>query len=230
MSTSLTDNRSARDAILGRVRKALDKSGDRAAARAEAQAYVAAHRQGPRPRMPDDLVARFMQRATDMESTVARVAGAQAIPAAVARYVDTLDLQPSLAAQKSRAGVCWPEFAALDWAGVGLRIEARPTQGDDGIGITGCFCAIAETGTLVVLAGADTPTATTLLPATHVAVLRADRVVSGMEEAFALVRAERGAVPRAINLISGPSRTGDIEQTVVVGAHGPFRVHILIVG
>jgi L-lactate dehydrogenase complex protein LldG len=230
MPTSLTDNRAARDAILGRVRKALDKTGDRAAARADAQAYIAEHRQGPRPRMPEDLIERFMRRATDMESTIERVADPHAIPAAVARYLATLDLPASLAAQKSHAGVCWPEFAALDWAGVGLRIEARPTQGDDGIGITGSFCAIAETGTLVVLTGADTPTATTLLPATHVAVLRADRIVSGMEEAFALVRRERGQVPRAINLISGPSRTGDIEQTVVVGAHGPFRVHILIVG
>ena len=230
MPTSLTDNRNARDAILGRVRMALNKTGDRAAARAEAEGYIAAQRQGPRPRMPDDLVGRFMQRASDMESTIARVADLPAIPAAVARYVDALDLPASLAAQKSQAGVCWPEFAALDWVGAGLRIEARPTQGDDGIGITGCFCAIAETGTLVVLAGAESPTATTLLPATHVAVLRADRIVSGMEEAFALIRRERGQVPRAINMISGPSRTGDIEQTVVVGAHGPFRVHIVIVG
>ena len=61
-------------------------------------------------------------------------------------------------------------------------------------------------------------------------VLQADRVVSGMEEAFVLVRRERNPMPRAVNLISGPSRTGDIEQTIVVGAHGPFRVHILLVG
>jgi L-lactate dehydrogenase complex protein LldG len=230
MPAQLADNRSARDAILGRVRKALARTGDRAAARAEAQAYVDAHRHGPRPGMPDDLVERFVQRANDMESSVARVPDLRAIPAAVARYVDALELPPALAAQKSRAGVCWPEFAALDWDGVGLRVEARPTHGDDGIGVTGCFCAIAETGTLVVLSGAATPTATTLLPATHVAVLRAGRIVSGMEEAFALIRSECAQVPRAINMISGPSRTGDIEQTVVVGAHGPFRVHIVIVG
>ena len=81
-----------------------------------------------------------------------------------------------------------------------------------------------------MLSGADTPTATTLLPATHVAVITADRIVSGMEEAFALIRSECGLLPRAVNLISGPSRTGDIEQTVVVGAHGPYRVHILVIG
>jgi len=230
MATSITDNHIARDAILGRVRKALGKSGDRASARADAGSYIATHEHGPRPHMPGDRVERFMQRATDMESTVKRIAGPLDIPAAVARYLEALDLPPALAAQKSHAGVCWPEFADLDWSGVGLQIEARPTLGDDRLGITGCFCAIAETGTLVVLAGADAPTATTLLPDTHVAVLRADRVVAGMEEAFDLIRRERGQLPRAVNLISGPSRTGDIEQTVVVGAHGPFRVHILVVG
>ena len=159
-----------------------------------------------------------------------RFADRREIPAAVARYVNALDLPPALAAQKSQRGVCWPEFAELDWAGAGLAIEARPTRGDDRLGITGAFCAIAETGTLVVLSGADSPTATTLLPDTHIAVLAADRIVAGMEEAFALIRRERGSVPRAINLISGPSRTGDIEQTIVLGAHGPYRVHILVVG
>jgi L-lactate dehydrogenase complex protein LldG len=222
----------AREKILGRVRDALARSGaarDEAAARRNAEAYVAAHGQGPRPRMPDDLVARFMRRATDMESTVARIADRREIPGSVARYLDALELAPALAAQRSRQGVCWPEFADLDWGGAGLAIEPRPTSGDDRLGITGTFCAIAETGTLVLLSGTDTPTGTMLLPDTHVAVVSAARIVAGMEEAFALVRRERHPMPRAVNLVSGPSRTGDIEQTIVLGAHGPYRVHILVV-
>jgi L-lactate dehydrogenase complex protein LldG len=230
MSTNLANNRAARDAILGRVKKALAKTGDRAPARADAESYMASHAHGPRPAMPADLLAKFMTRATDMESTVERIADRREIPGAVARYIDALLLPPALAAQKSHAGVCWPEFADLDWKGAGLDIEVRPTKGHDRLGITGTFCAIAETGTLVVLSGADTPTATTLLPDTHIAVLRADRIISGMEEAFALVRREKGGMPRAMNMISGPSRTGDVEQTIVLGAHGPFRVHILVVG
>jgi len=178
--------------------------------------------------MPADLAGRFMQRATDMQSTVERIASTELIPERVARYLDALTLPPAFAAQKSHAGVCWPEFAAFDWSAAGLSIEARPTTGNDRLGITGVFCGIAETGTLVILSGADTPTATTLLPDTHIAVLRSDRIVAGMEEAFALIARER--LPRAVNLISGPSRTGDIEQTIVLGAHGPFRVHILLVG
>jgi L-lactate dehydrogenase complex protein LldG len=220
----------AREAILSRVRAALGKKGVDDVAVADARKYVAGHAQGPRPRIGADLRGRFLRRATDMENTVESLADRQAIPVAVARYVNALDLPPALSSQKSLRGVCWPELADLDWAGAGLAIEARPTRGDDRLGVTGAFCAIAETGTLVMLAGADSPTATTLLPDTHVAVLSADRIVAGMEEAFALIRSERGAVPRAINLISGPSRTGDIEQTIVLGAHGPYRVHILVIG
>jgi L-lactate dehydrogenase complex protein LldG len=236
VATSLDDNRSSRDAVLGRVRSALGKSGsdsialanEAANAVAKAQAYIAAHAQGPRPAMPTDLVDRFMSRAGDMSSTVERIDAPEAIPAAVARYLNALELRPELAAQKSLKGVCWPEFGSLDWSGAGLEIEVRPTVGYDRLGITGSFCAIAETGTLVFLSGAQTPTATALLPDTHIAVVRAARVVSGMEEAFALIRAERGEMPRAMNMISGPSRTGDIEQTIVLGAHGPYRVHILL--
>ncbi len=228
MPNALTDSPAARDAVLARVRAALGKKGDRTDARAAADAYVARHAHGPRPAMPVDLVERFIMRATDMESTVERLADRREIPTAVARYVDALVLPPALEAQRSHAGACWPEFADLDWTAAGLSIEPRPTIGQDRLGITGAFCAIAETGTLVVLAGAGTPTATALLVDTHIAIVRKDRIVSGMEEAFALIRREHHTLPRAVNLISGPSRTGDIEQTIVLGAHGPFRVHILV--
>lgn len=227
MGTSLAHNQAARDAVLARTRRALGKT-ERGKARADAEAYIDAHRHGPRPTMPADLVARFIQRGADMQSTVERLADRRELPAAVARYLSAVDARADSAVPAARAGICWPEFADLNWHAAGLAIEARPTTGQDRLGITGTFCAIAETGTLVVLAGEDSPTATALLPDTHVAVVRAGRIVSGMEEAFALVRGERGRLPRAVNLISGPSRTGDIEQTIVLGAHGPYQVHIVV--
>ena len=226
----LDDNSASRTAVLGRVRKALGRTAPDQAAQADAQKYLVARRHGPRPAMPADLVARFLTRATDMASTVERIANVDAIPAAVARYIDALQLPPAIAAQKSHRGVCWPEFSALDWRSSGLEVEARPMQGTDLLGITGCFCALAETGTLLFATAANSPTGTMLLPATHIAVVPANRVVSGMEEAFDLVRRDRASVPRAMNFVSGPSRTGDIEQTIVLGAHGPFRVHILLLG
>ncbi|MGH8633569.1 MAG: LutC/YkgG family protein, partial [Burkholderiales bacterium] len=91
------------------------------------------------------------------------------------------------------------------------------------------FCAIAETGTLMTVSGRETPATVSLLPETHVAVVRQSRIVRGMEEAWQLARRELGRLPRAVTFISGPSRTADIEQTVTLGAHGPYRVHIILV-
>ena len=189
---------------------------------------LTARKQGPRPTLAGDLVARFASRAQDMESSVERVATLDDVVPAVGRYVDTI----AVADPRSdpRAGVCWPEYGWLDWPQARLAIESRPTVGHDLLGITGCCCAIAETGTLVFVTGAESPSATFLLPETHVAIVRVDQIVPGMEDAFARIRAADRAWPRAINLVSGPSRTGDIEQTIVLGAHGPRRLHIVLVG
>jgi L-lactate dehydrogenase complex protein LldG len=151
-------------------------------------------------------------------------------PAAVARYLVAQGLASEV--------VIWPQFADLDWAAAGVEAAVRrpkrdEAQGADPVGVTGCFCALAETGTLVLTSSRETPSSTHLLPETHIAILPASRIVATMEDAFALMRAERGGVaammPRAINMVSGPSRTGDIEQTIVLGAHGPYRVHIVVV-
>lgn len=208
--------------ILGRIRRRLGRTAENAAAgRAGIDAVLARRAQGPRPAVEGDLVARFCARAEALASTVEEVASMDEAPAAVARYLAAHDLP--------RQAVAWPQLAGLDWAGAGLRTEGRPANGDDLVGITGVFCAVAETGSLVVLSGAGTPAANSLLPETHVALVPAARIVRGMEEAFDLVRAECGEPPRAVNFISGPSRTGDIEQTLVLGAHGPYRVHIIVV-
>jgi len=127
-------------------------------------------------------------------------------------------------------GACWPEFAELDWAGAGLGIEARPSHGDDKLGITGTFCALAENGTLMLLSGESTHATTSLLPENHVAIVPVSRVVRTMEDGWDLLRRERGSLPRQVNFVSGPSRTADIEMTLVLGAHGPFRVHVVLVG
>jgi L-lactate dehydrogenase complex protein LldG len=211
----------AREDILGRMRRRLGRTAENAAAgRAQIDAVLARRAQGPRPAVASDLLGRFRHRAESASSSVEVVARLGEVPAAVARYLSAHRLP--------LAAVAWPQLAGLDWAGAGLRVEARAARGDDLVGITGVFCAVAETGTLALLSGADTPASVSLLPETHVAIVPAARIVPGMEEAFALIRAECGELPRAVNFISGPSRTGDIEQTLVLGAHGPYRVHIVV--
>ena len=217
---------SSREDILARVRanlglRADDEPRDKAR-RADANQYLAARSAGPRPEPGSDLVARFSAKSAAMASSVEVLATVDAVPAAVRSYLDGLRLPP--------VAVCWPEFACLDWAGAGLEVDARPASGDDAVGITGCFCAIAETGTLMLVSGPQTAATTSLLPETHIAVVAVSRIVPAMEEAFALLRREQGDdLPRAVNFVSGPSRTGDIEQTIVLGAHGPYRVHLILV-
>ncbi len=212
----------ARDNILGRVRQALGRQGPDSAAGEEALAYIAAKRIGPRPAVPEDCRRRFLENALKLESTIDELASRSEIPAAVARYLDRIGVE--------KKAVAWPEFADLAWSQSGVELAIRPTQGQDKVGLTGSFCAIAETGTVAVLAGPEAPTGALLLPDTHIAVVDASRIVRAMEEAFALIRRERGQLPRAVNMVSGPSRTGDIEQTIVLGAHGPYRVHLLVIG
>ncbi len=212
---------SARANILARIRSAQGRGSTARAEERDAVAqYIAAHPQGPRPQVDADIEARFRDRALNLATTMAEVKTLADIPAAVASYLRDLKLTP--------AAVCWPEFAGLDWAAQGMKVESRPACGDDLVGITGVFCALAETGTLMMCSGPDTPPAASLLPETHIAVVPRSRIVTGMEDGWALLRRERGALPRAVNFISGPSRTADIEQTVTLGAHGPYRVHLLL--
>jgi L-lactate dehydrogenase complex protein LldG len=212
---------SARNNILERIRAALGKD-EREAARRAAQAYIAQHAPGPRPQAEWNLVARFRERVLNLASSVDQVASVDEVPRAVARYLreNKLPLQ----------AVCWPEFVQLDWTAQGMSVTAQPAEESDLVGITGALCAIAETGTLVLLSGKNTPPVTSLLPETHVAVVRISRIVKNMEEAWGLLRGESPVMPRAVNFVSGPSRTADIEQTVTLGAHGPYRVHIILVG
>ena len=213
---------SAREKILARIRKAQGRGGSKPS-QAELEAvetYLRAHPRGTLPRVEGDLVARFRARAESMQSTTEEVERMSEVPVAVARYLRAGNLPLS--------GCVWPQLAHLDWKGAGLALEPRGAKDGDPIGVTGAFAAIAETGTLVLASGPGTPASVSLLPETHIAIVPAARIVAHMEEAWDLARAELRELPRAVNFVSGPSRTADIDQTIVLGAHGPYRVHILI--
>jgi L-lactate dehydrogenase complex protein LldG len=259
----------ARENILARIRERQGRPPAETDAEREAvREHIRSHAVSARPNMDWEPVARFRERALGLASTVDEVASLAAVPAAVAGYLKARSLP--------LAAVCWPEFERLDWREAGLEVAVRAARESDLVGITGAFCAIAETGTLMTITGPDTPGTASLLPETHIAVLRPSRIVRGMEEAWQLLRAEMGqaasggagapfrgcdpgaddsatdvarsvadsdrvvlsretvgsvtavAMPRAVTFISGPSRTADIEQTVTLGAHGPYRVHIML--
>lgn len=216
------DTSAARAAIFSRIRQAQNRPEQPTdAEQAQVRQYLADHGPGPRPDIGTDLIARFCQQAERTSQTLDRVSAIDDVPAAVARYLSGLGV--------AKQAIAWQTLTDLRWQQEGIAVEFRKPVNEDMVGITGCFCAVAETGTLMLLSGPETFSSAALLPETHIAIVPVSRIVGSMEEAFALALKERGELPRATNFISGPSRTGDIEQTIVLGAHGPYRVHVILV-
>jgi L-lactate dehydrogenase complex protein LldG len=126
-----------------------------------------------------------------------------------------------------------PVLGALPWDAVpALQRRTGRAEARDRAALSRAVTAAAETGTLFLVSGNDNPTTLAFLPESHFILVRAGDVVGSYEEAFDHLRAlyGEGALPRSVNLISGPSRTADIEQTIVRGAHGPKRLHVVILG
>ncbi|MCA2997246.1 MAG: lactate utilization protein C [Rhodocyclaceae bacterium] len=214
---------SARENILQRIRAQSGRQGEtNDAERAAAREHIAKHARSPLPSIAQgDPVTGFIAECARVKTSVEQVASLQAVPQAAARYLSENALQMH--------AVGWSALASLDWQGAGIDFEDRLANKDDLVGITDCFCAIGETGTLLLLSSPTTPKLHALLPETHICVVSRARIVTCMEDAFGLLRKERGELPRATFFVSGPSRTADIEQTIVIGAHGPYRVHVLLV-
>jgi len=219
----------ARTQILDGIRRSLRRGAVSGAARQAVEARLAEPPRGPeiaRARLaPADRIALFCQWAETNNATVARVASAE-VPGEVSAYLARNNLPAQAAMAPS------PLLEGYDWASQKmLSLRRGRGQGSDQVSITGAFAGIAETGTLVMASGPDHPVTLNLLPDTHVVVLREADIVGGYEDVWALLRARYGKnrMPRTVNTITGPSRTGDIEQTIELGAHGPRRMHILVV-
>ena len=218
----------ARDQILGDIRARLGRGRLSDEAKAEAEGRLAAHRRNLVPARAAALdhagqVALFIAEAEAVDATVTRVASLADVPGEVANYLSRRNLPAQL--------VMTPDLRldAIPWHERPM-LELRRGRAEDGdaAGITGAFAAIAETGTLMLVSGPETPTRNNFLPDTHVVVLRASEVVACYEDGWDRLRAA-GPMPRTVNFITGPSRTGDIEQRLVLGAHGPRRLHIVLV-
>ncbi len=160
-----------------------------------------------------------------VQATVAEVATAADVPAEIARYLRENNLPATLRFGDDQ------RLADMPWAATALEIARGASEGDDLNAVSAAFAAVAETGTLALVSGPDNPTTLNFLPDNHFVVLFADDLVGDVESVFAKLRAlyGPGAMPRTVNFITGPSRSADIEQTLLLGAHGPRRLHIVVV-
>jgi L-lactate dehydrogenase complex protein LldG len=219
---------SARDDILSGIRRGLGRGPVAGETAAEVAERVAAHRRNLVPARAASLdhagrVDLFVAMAEEVQTTVARVASLDNVPGEVARYLAAENLPAELVMAPD------PGLDAIPWDQRPLlQIRRGRAEPGDAVSLTPCLAAVAETGTLLLVSGADTPTTLNFLPDTHIVVLHAGQVVASYEDGWDLVR-ERQEWPRTINLITGPSRTGDIEQRIQLGAHGPRRLHVVLV-
>ncbi|MGQ0669056.1 MAG: LutC/YkgG family protein [Actinomycetota bacterium] len=151
-------------------------------------------------------------RASDIEAAVAELAeGARTavVAAGVGKYREAIE-------------------AGLRRARCESSEPSREVAATADLGITGAELAVASTGSVLVGMGPDAPRVASLLPPVHVVILPEERLVPGFEELFAALP-EHARTSAQTVLITGPSRTGDIELALVRGVHGPMKVVVLVV-
>jgi L-lactate dehydrogenase complex protein LldG len=171
-----------------------------------------------------DRIDLFVSMATEVAATVDRLPNLSRVPHAVADYLASQNLpaEVKVAPDQQLASIPWNKRPTLT-------VDHGRAADRDLTSVTAAFAAVAETGTLMMLSGPEHPTTLNLMPDTHIVVLRADQVVGSYEDGWDAVRRRDKGMPRTVNFITGPSRTGDIEQTLQLGAHGPRRLHILLI-
>ena len=224
----------SREQILGSLRRSL-KRGANAAAADEVKARLAEHKRNTIPARAASLdreaqIDLFIDMAKEVVATVARVASLDDVPDAVADYLAQHNLPADLVATPD------PALAPIPWTKrPTLTVREGIIGAEDPVGITASFAGVAETGTLMLLSGPESPTRNNFLPDTHIVVIRADQIVPSYEEGWTRLRALKTlkdghfTMPRTVNFITGPSRTADIELKIEMGIHGPRRLHIVIV-
>jgi len=224
----------SRERVLDNIRRALrrrapaDPAGLEARLRESPQGPLPTRGQRPR----NGRIELFLTMARESKASIVRVADRAGVPAAIADYLASENLPAQLRLSPDA------RLTDLPWHGRPLiEISTGSSGGNDAVSLCHAEAGIAETGTLMMASGANSPTTLNFLPETEIVLIPAEDVVGGMEEAWARLRARRGfspekapALPRTVNFITGPSRSADIGQKLQMGAHGPRRLHIIIVG
>ncbi|HEX8168434.1 MAG TPA: lactate utilization protein [Beijerinckiaceae bacterium] len=219
----------ARDDVFLNIRRSLGVTGREQTRR---QAVAERLDRAPRGIIPargqvsgEALVEVFRREAEAALATVHTVETAAEVPQAVAAFLRNHNLPATLRmGDDSR-------LAAMPWAETALEVSRGPSEGRDLNAVSHAFGAVAESGTAVMVSGPENPSTLNFLPDNHIVVVAEKDIAGDYETVLAKVRARygKGRMPRTVNFITGPSRSGDIEQTLLLGAHGPRRLHIVVV-
>jgi L-lactate dehydrogenase complex protein LldG len=218
----------ARTQIFASIRKHLQRGELSAERRTQLEAGLSRPQRNPIPARSQlshpEQIELFVKMAQEAAATVQRVTAADEVPAAIAEFILRHNLPSDIVLAPAA------ELNTLPWeAQERLHIQRRKAQNGDRVSVTPVFAGIAETGTLMLLSGAQSPTTLNFLPDVHIALLHAKDIVGPYEDAWDRLRQQQKNLPRTVNLITGPSRSADIEQTLQLGAHGPVQLHIVLI-
>ncbi len=213
-------SQSARDAIFQAIGSSEANSDqiDR-----EAQALVA-DLDAIRPaRTTTDVVQAFINRINGdkVAATAMQINSIQELPGATKTLL-TRDKLPSTVTVQPAT-----ELLSLDWTGAGLSLV---DESDDGVAVTLALWGVAETGSFAIHSGAHSPVLLHFLPAVSIVAVPANKILWYLEDYATQARKEGLSTPRYASLITGASGTTDIEGRLVTGAHGPGKLHVLVVG
>ncbi|TDH38460.1 lactate utilization protein [Pseudohoeflea suaedae] len=221
---------SARDSILARIRKVNASGGDEEGRRQAVSARLSGSPRGIMPKRGQlaDTERRelFQAMAQTFGATIAEVGDYADVAGAVSTYLREHNLPASIRigddARLKNAG--WDGERTLD-------VLHGASDGNDLVAVSHALAGIAETGTVALPSGADNPTTLNFLPDHHIVVVKAADIEGDLESIWDRLRGAlgKGQMPRALNLVTGPSRSGDIEQKILLGAHGPRALHLIIV-
>ena len=220
----------SKSAILAKIRASLKAPSADDARRSAVVARLAQAPKGIIPARgqlpPPERVALFRSMAEKYNATTEQVDSLAALPACVSAYLKGRNLPAAIRIGND------PRLATAPWSSEAtLEIRHGASDGHDLAAVSHAFGGVAETGTLAMLSGPDNPVTLNFLPEHHIVVIKAEEVAGDMETIWARLRAAQGsAMPRTVNFITGPSRSADIEQTLLLGAHGPRALHIIITG
>jgi L-lactate dehydrogenase complex protein LldG len=214
---------SAREVILSRVRRSLRRTAPLEPSVSSAlAARMTAHPVHAQPRVSEALVERFAAKLQAAGATLAKVPDLAAVPDAVQAHLKGAGAPARLVVSAD------PLVGAMRWP-AGVAAETRAARDGDAASVTGALVGVAETGTLALLSSPESPTTLNFLPEAHIVVLRRAQIVCHLEDVWSALRSLGPGMPRTVNLISGPSKTADVEQTLQTGAHGPRRLHVILV-
>jgi len=220
---------SARDEILTSLRRSLRVHGAEGPRRAAVEARLSGAPRGVVPARGQvdakERIGLFRKMAESAFASVAVVQSASEVPAEAARWLRDNNLPATLRMGEDK------RLADMPWGATALQLAQGPSDGRDLNALSHAFAAVAESGTLIMTSGPDNPSTLNFLPDNHIVVLSGADLEGDYETAFDRLREKygKGVMPRTVNMITGPSRSADIGQTMLLGAHGPRKLHIVIV-